>query len=72
MWMAIFGGSGISIERKAAEKGLCCPSFNSDFLADANLAEVRYHQMWDGHRATQFFPIPIPHPENREIGIGIN
>jgi len=35
LWLTIFGGGAIRTERRAAEIGLCCPSFDSGFL-DAN------------------------------------
>ena len=33
MWLTIFGGAAIKIERLAAAEGLCCPKFDSDVLA---------------------------------------
>ena len=28
MWLTVFGGGGIRLEREAAKAGLCCPNFN--------------------------------------------
>ena len=32
LWLTIFGGGAIRTERRAAEQGLCCPSWDADFL----------------------------------------
>lgn len=43
LWMCIFGGGAIKIERNAAGAGLCCPKFDADFLKmpAAQLANIQ-------------------------------
>ena len=40
MWLVIFGGSGLRMEREAAGAGLCCPNLNLEQLSNLSLTSA--------------------------------